>query len=184
MPTVSVDRRSDARSNVDRAGEVFEEYGHFIRSAIRFHVKNKAAAEDLFQDLFLFLVSRPMPEEVQNKEGFLYRVISDRAKDAFRGIDRYQARIHRYAKRNVRIIENRPEHVVMEAEEAEKMFELIEKRLPTPQSSALTLMYRRNYSISEVAERMGVTARSVSKYIYVGLTKIRQFVSEEQGDNL
>jgi RNA polymerase sigma-70 factor (ECF subfamily) len=184
MPAAGVDQRSDVRSNVERAGEVFEEYGRFIHSVIRFHVKDESEAEDLFQDLFLFLVAKPIPDHVRNKEGFLFRVISDRAKDALRRVDRYQAKMRRYARHSVPAIEDRPEHVVMEVEEAQKTFELIEKRLPTAQSSALDLRYRRNYTISEVAERMGVTARSASKYICVGLTKIRQVVSEQQGDSL
>ena len=184
MPTASINQKSDAPSNVDRAAEVFDKYGDFIRSVIRFHVKDEAEAKDLFQDLFLLLVAKPIPPEVQNVKTFLYKVISDTIKDAFRRIDRYQARIRRYAERNVQAFENCPEKAIMDIDEAKKMFELIERRLPPPQASALTLKYRNGYDTREVAERMGVKPRSVSRYVSVGLKKVVHVFREKQGGNL
>jgi len=184
MPTASVNQKSDALSNVDRAAEVFDEYGDFIRSVIRFHVKNEVEAEDLFQDLFLLLVVKPIPQEVQNVKSFLYKVISDTIKDAFRRIDRYQARIRRYAERSVRTIAKRPENVLMEVEETKKMFELIERRLPSYETLAVTLRHRDNCSTEEAAERMGVKPGSVRRYVSAGLEKIRRFVGEKQRNNL
>jgi len=181
MPTASVTQESDATTNVDRAAEVFEINGDFIRAVIHFHVKNEAEAEDLFQDLFLFLISKPIPEGVQNVKGFLYKVISGMAKEAFRKIERYQARIRKYAKRNVRVIENRPERVLMDVEETKKMFELIERRLPPPEALAVTLRYRDNCNTGEVAAKMGVKPRSVIRYVSSGLKKLRCASGERQG---
>jgi RNA polymerase sigma factor (sigma-70 family) len=183
MLTASVTQESEAITNVDRATKVFEENGDFIRGVIRFHVEKEAEVEDLFQDLFLFLISKPIPQEVQNVKGFLYRVISDMTKDAFRRIERYQTRIHRYAKRNVRIIENRPENVLVEVEETKRMFELIERRLPPPEALAVTLRYRDNCNTDEVAARMGVKPRSVIRYVSAGLNKLRCVLGESQGGN-
>ena len=184
MPTASVNQKSDALSNVERTAEVFEKYGDFIRAGIRFHVKDEMEAEDLFQDLFLLLVAKPIPQDVQNVKTFLYKVVSDRIKDAFRRIDRYHARIRRYAERNVRAIEKRPEKAIMDIDEAKKMFELIERRLPPPQASALTLKYRDGYDTREVAKKMCVKPRSVSSYASAGLEKIRCFLGEKQRNNL
>ncbi len=184
MPTASVNQKSDALSNVERTAEVFEKYGDFIRAGIRFHVKDEMEAEDLFQDLFLLLVAKPIPQDVQNVEGFLYRVITQSVKDAFRRIDRYQARIRRYAERNVSAIENRPENVIMDIEEAKNMFDLIERRLPPPQALALTLKYKGGYDTLEVAKKMRVKPRSVSSYASAGLEKIRCFLGEKQRNDL
>ncbi|MHC4337003.1 MAG: sigma-70 family RNA polymerase sigma factor [Planctomycetota bacterium] len=184
MPTASVNQKSDALSNVERAAQVFDKYGDFIRTGIRFHVKDKMEVEDLFQDLFLLLVAKPIPQDVQNVEGFLYRVITQSVKDAFRRIDRYQARIRRYAERNVHAIKKRPENVIMDIEEAENMFELIEKRLPRPQALALTWKYKHNCDTEEVAERMRVKPRSVSKYASVGLEKMRHLLGDKQKSSI
>lgn len=174
MLLASIKKKGDVPSNVDHAMKVFDEHGDFIRTVIRSNVKNEVEAEDLFQDFFLFLISKPIPEEVQNVRGFLYRVVSDKAKDTIRRITRYQARIYRYAEHHRRIVENCPENAVIEVEETEKMFELIRGRLPTNEALAVMLRYRNNYNIGEVAEKMKIKPGSVSRYISVGIKKLRQ----------
>ena len=181
MVIAGIKKKGDASSNINRAMKVFEEHGDFIRTVIRFHVKDRTEAEDLFQDLFLFLVSKPIPEEVQNIRGFLYRVVSDKAKDAFRRIECYQGRIRRYAERRKRIVENHPENIVIEVEEAERMLELISMRLPPKEARAVTLRYKNSCDIEEVAEKMGIKPRSVSRYVSVGLKKVRRVFSVNRG---
>ena len=178
MPLANAQTKCDQPSNVDRATEIFNEHGDFIRSVINFNVKNHALSEDLFQDLFLFFISKPIPVDVQNVRGFLYRVISDKIKDALRRMNRYQARIHRYAENRRQITESRPENTVNEVEEVKKMFELIEKRLPSNEALAVTLRYKNNCDIREAAEKMGIKPRSVSRYISVGLKKLREILSQ------
>jgi RNA polymerase sigma factor (sigma-70 family) len=177
-------RRSVVPTKVERAAEVFDEHGAFIRSVIRFHTKNEQKTEDLFQDFFLFLVAKPIPQEVQNVKGFLYKLITDLVKDSFRRIDCYHATMRRYAERHVRTIEKRPENVIMEIEETKKMFESIEKRLPPPQALAVTLKYRDSCDTGEVAKKMHVKPRSVSRYVSVGLEKLRCVLDEEQRGHL
>ena len=183
MSEVSINKRIDAQSNVDLAEKVFEEHGDFIRLIIRFNVNNEAEAEDLFQDFFLSLISKPIPEEVQDVRGFLYRLASDKTKDAFRRIERYQARIHRYAERRRRVIDSSPENAVIQIEETEKMFELIRKRLPPSEVRAVTLRYRNNRDIGEVAKKMGIKPRTVSRYVSAGLKKLRQVFSVNKGNS-
>lgn len=174
MPLASIDKKRNALSNIDLAEELFIKHGEFIRAVISFNVKNRALSEDIFQDLFLFFASNPVPQDVQSVKGFLYRVISDKVKDAFRKIGRYQGRIQRYAKHRRCIIEDSPEDAVIEAEEIGKMFELIERRLPQKEALAVTLRYRHNYDTREVAKKMGIRPRSVSRYVSTGLRKVRQ----------
>lgn len=183
MPTAGTNKKSDTPTNVDIAGEVFAKYGSFIRSAIRFHVSDETEAEDLFQDLFLLLISKPIPREVRNMQGFLYKVISDMIRDAFRRIDRYQARMHTYARHNGRIIDKRPERTVMEMEEAKRMFELIERRLPRNHALALRLKYKENNHVTQIANKLGVKPKSVTRYVSVGLKKMRCVFDKEQKCN-
>ncbi|MHC4258964.1 MAG: RNA polymerase sigma factor [Planctomycetota bacterium] len=183
MSSTHVHERSHTVSSVERTAEVFDKYGGFIRAVIRFHVKDETEAEDLFQDLFLLLASKPIPPEVQNVKCYLYKVISDTSKDAFRRIERYQTRVRRYAERNARTIETRPDGALVEAEEKKKMFELIEKRLPPPQALAVTLRFRDDYDTDQVAERMRIKPRTVSRYVSVGLDKLRCSLGEEQRVN-
>jgi len=168
-------------SDVDCAMKVLTEHGDFIRSVIRFHVRNEAEAEDLFQDFFLFLTSKPIPQDIRNERAFLYRVISTRAKDAFRKIDRYQRSIRRYAQCHRYTADDHPENAVIEADEVKKMFELIHSRLPSREALAITLRYKNNFETSKVAEKMGVKSRSVSRYVSTGLKTIRDIFKEDEG---
>lgn len=170
MPEVSA-------HNIDLAMKVFREHGDFIRSVIRFNIRNEALSEDVFQDLFLFLISKPIPEDVRNVRGFLYRVVSDRAKDAIRRVGRYQARIRRYAEHlRYTALEGCPENALIKAEETEKLFESIRKCLPAQEALAVTLRYRNECDVEQLAERMGVESRSVSRYVSVGVKKLRHLL--------
>ena len=156
------------------AQKVFAEHGDFMRSILRFHVRKEVEREDLFQDFFLELISKPIPEDVQNVRGYIYRVLCDNIKDAFRRIERYQKRLHRYAEHHRHIIEDHPENKLIETEEIEKMFELICRHLPKNEAKAMALRYRHNYNIHETAAKMDVKPRSVSRYLSAGAKKLRQ----------
>jgi RNA polymerase sigma factor (sigma-70 family) len=167
-------KKSEVFNNVSKAEKLFVDYGGFIRSTLSFNVKNEALSDDLFQDLFLFFVSKPIGKDIKNVKGFLYRVISDRIKDNIRRRNRYRSRINRYAEYYSYNIQTLPENVLIEQEEIKKMFEMIKKRLPTNEALAMTLKYKNNRSISLIADEMGIRTKSVSRYISVGLKKIRQ----------
>lgn len=184
MTLAEVKKGERMPSNVGRAEKTFTEHGDFIRSIIRFNVKDDTLLEDIFQDFFLFLISNPVPTDVRNTKGFLYRLLSDRIKDTFRRIDRYRLRVRRYAHRRPPISEYRPEEILIEIEESKKLFRLIEKNLPPTESRAVTLRYRSNYNTRIVAEKLGVKPRSVSRYVSVGLKKIRHTFSEDRGYKL
>ena len=160
--------------NLAYAEKVFTEHGDFVRRILRFHVRNQVEREDLFQDFFLELISKPIPEDVQNVRGYIYHVVCDNIKDAFRRIERYQKRLHRYAEHHRHIIEDRPENKLIETEEIEKMFELICRHLPKNEAKAMALRYKDNCNIRETAKKMDVKPRSVSRYLSVGVKKLRQ----------
>ncbi|MHC4640226.1 MAG: RNA polymerase sigma factor [Planctomycetota bacterium] len=183
MATANIKLKSDVPSSVERAAQVFDEHGDFIRSVIHYHVRNKAEAEDLFQDLFLCIVARPIPEEVQNVRGFLYKLITDTIKDAYRRIIRYQTRIRKYAERHLHIIESHPAASLIDVEENKKMFDLIERNLPTKEALAVKLRYKENCDTEEAAGKMGVKTRSVSRYVSIGLKKIGHVLDKKQGSN-
>jgi RNA polymerase sigma factor (sigma-70 family) len=174
---------SDALRNVDRVTGVFVKHGDFVRSLIRFHIKNEAEAEDMFQELFLNLIAKPVPKNVRNIRGFLYKLISDTVKDSFRRSDRYKARIQRYAEHYLQVIGNRPEEGLMDMEEIDKMFSLIERHLPAKEAEAVKLKFRDDIDTIEAARIMGIKPRSVSRYISNGLKKAGQFIGKEQGGN-
>lgn len=172
----------DVKSNVARAAEIFSLHGDFIRVVIRYRIGDEALVDDLYQDFFLSLVLRPIPPDVRNVKNYLYRAIINDSFDAVRRVEQYQDRIHRYAKRIENPInKSHPENALIETEESEKTFKAIERFLSSSESHAVTLRFKNDISIGEVAKQMAVNKRSVSRYVSVGLKKLRQFLVEKEG---
>jgi len=174
------DIRNDM-SKVAHAEKVFSQHADFIRSILRFRVGDEDLANDLFQDYFLSLVAKPIPKNVQNIKSYIYRAIANDTFDAVRRVERYHGRIQRYAEKKENSINiERPENALIEKEETEKLFGMIERLLPVSESKAIALKFRNDHSVGQVARKMGVNKRSVSRYISVGLKKIRQYLSEKE----
>jgi len=173
--------------NVSNAQKVFEEHGEFIRKTIQFRLGSGQEAEDLFQDMFLFLVSKPLPEDVRNVPSFLYRVITARVIDKFRHETRVKNLVSRYAQEKERAGEEnvKPSLAEMAVEEkSEKMFELVQRNLSKNEALAITLRYKHNLDISQTADKMGIKPRSVSRYLSVGISKLRCITKGKCEENL
>ena len=170
-----------AKDGVNKAAEIFSEYGDFIYSVIRFQTRNDAQARDLFQDFFLSIAFKPPPSDVQNIKSYLYKAIINDIIDSVRRLDNYHAQVRRYADGFEYLpVKNKPENVLIDIEETNKMFELIRLRLPRSEAQAITLRYMHGHNIGEVAQKMRVDTRTVSRYISVGLNKIRRFLKVQE----
>ena len=175
MPGGNIDRYRDS---VDTAHNVFAEHGNFIQAVIRSRVKNKAEADDTFQNFFLSLVHKPIPQGVRDIKSYLYKAIIHDIIDAARKVERYQALAHRYSEQlNFSINRISPEDALTVREETDKVLELISRRLRRSEFQAITLRYGSCTDISEVAEKMGVNSGTVRRYISVGLAKVRKLLT-------
>ena len=180
----SVDEKkvTDKIDNLARTVDIFSQHGDFIRGVLQYRIGDENLVDDLFQDFFLSLVAKPIPEDVRNIKNYLYRAIVNDSYDAVRRVEQYQERIQRYSKRIKNTInKDRPENALIDKEETERMFRTIELLLPSSESEAVTLRFKNKNSIGEVAKQMDVNKRSVSRYISVGLKKLRQFILEKEG---
>jgi RNA polymerase sigma factor (sigma-70 family) len=164
------------RSRVNAVAKIFEEHADFIFEVIRRKSRDELQANDLFQDFFLSLIARPVPRGVQNIRGYLYKAIINDIVDAARRVDRYHNLVRKYAQACGNGIEWGPEGNLVKAEETEKMFELIERRLKYREAHAVTLRFKKSYEINQIAREMGVDNRSVRRFIFRGLNKIRDYV--------
>lgn len=172
--------KADIQEKVSLASALFEERKDEIRAIIQFNMSDKSKVDDIFQDVFLAIVDKPIPPDVQNPKGYIYRIIINDIIDMARRTKSYQARIQRYAEfRRYSIINNDSENIVIQAEEREKMVELIERQLPSREAEAVIKRYDRDISIGDAAKRMNVKKRTFSRYLSLGLKKIRQFFREE-----
>jgi RNA polymerase sigma factor (sigma-70 family) len=171
----------DISGDVQRATAIFFEHGDFIHTVISHKIHDKSKVDDLFHDFFLSLVSRPVPAEVRDIKGYIYRAIINDITDHIRHLGRYQAMTHRCADYNKLTVNNRlPEDALIEVEQTDKMIELIRKWVTRNEFKAIASRYRDGLSIKESADRMSINDRSVIRYISTGLRKVKKYLAIKQ----
>ena len=172
----------DTRRRVKRAEEVFDRYGDEIRAMIDFNVKDKSSAEDIFHDLFVSIVKKPVPLGIENVRAYLYRAVSNDVVDRFRRARNHREGIQGYAEyRRDRAGEKEPQNVAIEAEETERMLQLIESHLPPRQANAFIQQCGVRRGASDAAAELGIDRRSVSRYLTEAIKKMRRIVSNNEG---
>jgi len=163
------------------AARILEEHGGFLRSVIRFQAHDLCREDDLLQEFFLRLVEQPVPPDVRNLRSYLYQAVVRDIVDLGRRQEEYRRHLKKYA-RKIRIsIHNRPSTNAIEKEIDEKgsVFARLTRQLQHREAQVVTLRYRDNYSIAEIADQMGVHRRTVSRYLTSGLRKLRVAVAIE-----
>lgn len=170
-------------NNVDIAAKIFAEYGDFIYGIIRSKVKDEAQVNDLYQDFFLSLVSKPVPADAQNIKGYLYRAITNDIVDAGRRVKRYEILMKKYADYlNFSINKNDSPDAFINEEQINEIFRVVGEQLSPTEAKAIALRYENDCNIKETAKKMNVKKETVSRYICMGLKKIHQFLKAEGGN--
>ncbi|OHB77417.1 MAG: hypothetical protein A2Z25_01285 [Planctomycetes bacterium RBG_16_55_9] len=165
---------------VDTATGIYEKYGDFIRKVIYLKIQeDENQAEDLFQNFFLRLISNPLSEDIRDMEAYLYKAITREITYSNRLTRNYWNFLEDYTEHNSHSYSlETPEKALLNVEEINKMFDLIEKRLPHTEAQAIRLRYREGLSIKGTAERMGVCSGTVRGYVCEGLRRIRRLLRD------
>ena len=171
------------KRRVTAAAKVFDDYGGFIRTVIYSQIQDEEQVDDLAQAFFVSLVVRPIPEGIQNVKGYLYKAIMNDIADADRRTRRYSGFLRIYAELSGHPAGQKTSHeLLVQAEEARRVFELIEKKLPHSEAKAVTLRYREHYSVREAAEKMDVDSMTLKGYVCEGLRRIRRLLRNVGAD--
>lgn len=162
------------------AARIFSEHGRFIRTVIRFQTNDASREEDLFQEFFLSLIRRPLPAHVRNIRGYLYRAIINDVVDLARRHEKYYRHLKKHAE-EIRISINKrtPEDATIETEQTVSVFGHLARHLRRREWQVVTMRFRDNYSIAEIAAKIGVDKRTVSRYLSSGLSRLRRVIPLE-----
>ncbi|MBN2270303.1 MAG: sigma-70 family RNA polymerase sigma factor [Sedimentisphaerales bacterium] len=180
MPSTDADNHG---KHVESATKIFADYGSFIRAVISSKVKDETQADDIFQDFFLALVHKPVPKHTKNVKSYLYRAITNDIVDSIRRRRRYELLIGKYSGNyNYSINTIGVEDAVITEEEVGSVLKVIERQLKNCESQAVALRYGKGMSVEDIANIMHIKRRSVSRYVSVGMKKIRQLLMVERGD--
>jgi len=161
---------------VERAIAVFSEYGDFILAVIRFQAQDRHWREDLFQEFFLALIHRPVPAEVRNVKNYLYRAVVNHVLDSARARESYRRAVKKYVKETRIPINSRSagNALIEDTEQRNATIAYLARNLQEREAQAFVLRYRDNFSIGEIAARMGVNGRTVSRYLSQSLRRLRE----------
>lgn len=164
-----------ALCNVNRVKEIFLKHGDFLKIIINLHIEDKDDAEEFFQELFLFFIVKPLPENIKNIQGLLSKIVSDRAKDYYRKKAGTKRRLNKYSEIiSKKAPPNSPEATIIDKEESDRFYNIIKMNLSPQEAQAVTLKFRQQNNNIEIAEKMKIDPRSVSRYVSVGLKKLKK----------
>ena len=178
MDSEHINAPQDTAQQVEWAARLFEEHHVFIRSTLQYFIKDMQEVEELYQDLFVYFVRKPIPNDVLRVKAWLYRTILDRIRDRKRRQSRYHKRLQSYAlERPERsdLLDNPPDQ-----EQISGIFELIRQHLTDKQASAVLYKYQDHLEVEEIARRMKVNPRTVSRYVSVGLSRLRKLLNKDE----
>ncbi len=158
------------------AAQIYEEHGAFIKKVIEFKVKNKALADDLYQDFFLTLIRKPLPNPVTNIRGFLYNMVTHDILDATRRLMLYRQNMKKYAHHDQFLKRQTADSKEsgIASEHVHNMLKNVKIHISPREEQALRLRFQEHCGPVETATRMGVKPQTVNRYVSMGLDKIRQ----------
>ncbi|MEN6306628.1 MAG: sigma-70 family RNA polymerase sigma factor [Anaerohalosphaeraceae bacterium] len=173
MLSKDTDRTIDVQKQVEITRQLFLEQGAFIYSIIRYVLSDSDSQDDFFNELFIFFVYKPVPQNVQNLKGYLYKVICDKVVDWQRKQFRYQHNLREYAQEKAAFSAGQKMNDCLYDERMQKVLKVIDEFLSKKEAEAVRLRYRDHRSLGQIAELMDVKPHTVKKYISIGLKKIR-----------
>ena len=166
---------------VQLAADIFAEHGKAILAIIQSQIGSEYEADDIFQEFFLSLVHQPVPKHIKDVRKYLSRAVKNDIVDAIRRTQSYRTRLRKYAEHTKhRPTMNGPAEKVMRDEQTEKMFNVVRSELCAHEADAIVYRYKYGETTGDVAEMMGVNKRSLSRYVCVGLKKLREVLAADE----
>ncbi len=165
---------------VAAATAVFTQYGDVIRAAIRFQAGNKLDHDDLYQEFYLSLIHRPLPADVRDIRSYLYRAVLNYVTSALRHRRNESQHFKKYVEETEISIYNEPaKDAFIEDEQRNVTVSRLAGQLQERLARAFVLRYRDDCSIFEIADKMGVNRRTVSRYLSESVDKLRRRLAAE-----
>lgn len=168
--------------NVSQAAELFTVHGDFLLKIFQKNLPEQDAF-DLWQDLFLSLSTKSLPEHIPNIRGYLYRMAVNDIVDFKRRKQLHREKIGEYSHMlKSDPFGKNPAEQLMDIESLSEIFRQIEQNLPSTIGQVVLDKHKNNLTHQEIAEKMNVKQETVNRYMSVGIKKIRQIQDQIIGD--
>jgi RNA polymerase sigma factor (sigma-70 family) len=131
------------------------------------------------------IVRKPIPPNIQDVKGYLYRAVTNDVIDVSRHKKCHKDHIEKYAQsRKHSIITEDPQNIAIKMEDTKRMFQLIESRLSKREAEVVLQRYGQGFSIKDTAKKLQVEKRNVSRYLSVALKKMREFIPQNEDEKV
>ncbi len=162
------------------ATAIFTQHGDLIRAVIRFQAGNKLDHDDLYQEFYLSLIRKPLPADVRDVRSYLYRAVQNYVTSALRHRKSDSHHRQKYVEETEISINNGPTRdALIEDEQRNATVTRLAGQLQERLAQAFVLKYRDDCSILEIADKMGVNRRTVSRYLSESVEKLRRRLAAE-----
>lgn len=158
---------------------IHQEYCQWILATIKKLVRHGDDADDIFQDFFVLLLTKPqLARSIQHK-GFLYRTLNRDVIDFMRRKKAYRNRLNKFADKkppNTQDISTLDR--LLSQQECQFITQLIEQKLPDSLRKVLKMHLDCNCTNSEIARRLNIGPASARRYLYLGRKKVKTLLIE------
>ena len=162
---------------------IYARYDGFIRRVIHTAVRQSDDREDIYQEVFVALSQKGDFDGIDNMEGYLYRVVINKANGWTRKNIAAETGFDKYCKRQGPVLEHESvcDRPATLQDDYQEMLGLIQRYLSKKESQALLLRFRDHYTDEQAARKMNVQKETLIHYVSVGLKKIRDIAKSRQG---
>jgi RNA polymerase sigma factor (sigma-70 family) len=159
--------------NVELVGQLFRKYGKQLHTFLnsRLHPQD---VEDVAQKTYLQLLQHPCPADIQNPQAYLFRTASNLAIDSLRR-DGTRSRHTEPDTEADEVIGGQPAlEVVVDGELRFRRFMEALDELPELCRHAFILHRMEGLGHAEVAERLGISKKTVQRYVLKAIEHCQQ----------
>lgn len=149
----------------EKAEAIFRQHADMIYRVALHNLKNSADAEDILQEVCLVLMTKSPPENEEHLKRWLVRVTVNKCRDLSRSFWRRKR-------------ESIDDYEHLEADKPRSIIEEIGE-LPEKYRNIIYLYYYEEYTVSEIAQILGMNINTVKSGLQRARKQLRELLTEE-----
>ena len=180
----SGESQTEVQEGLDRANAFVRQHGDKIWSIIEFVSHGEEWGGDLYQDFYLSLIKKPLPDSIRNMEKYLFRTLVNRAKGVKRREKRRREKIqYIYEQTDAdEFVSADTAESVAKNEEVARILQLAKPLLGQREYEVIHLRFYEGRSNQDIGRLLNVKANSIARYLSSGIGKLRKLSAlDERG---
>ena len=158
---------------------IHQEYCQWIYATIEKLVRHGDDVDDIFQDFFVLLLTKPQLANSIRHKGFLYRTLSRDVIDFMRRKKAYQNRLTKFADKKPPPTQCESTlDSILSQQECQLIYQLIDQKLPASLGKVLKLHLNCNCNHAEIARRLNIGPSSARRYLYLSRKRMKVLLAE------